>query len=461
MATYTTLQNGSKGDEVKKLQQSLIDAGYNVGSSGADGIYGNNTAAAVKAYQKANGLSVDGIAGNQTLGKLYGGSAATATQATPTYKYDEFKYDPYEKSDVVKQAEAMLQQQASQKPGEYQSTWQAQLNDTLNKILNREEFSYDLNGDALYQQYKDQYTTQGQMAMMDTMGQAAAMTGGYGNSYAQSVGQQAYQGYLQQLNDKVPELYQLALSQYNQEGQNLKDQASLLYNQEQQEYSRYRDDVSDYYTELQRLTERADTLTEREYNEWLDKINLDYGIHSDNQTAGYQAQQDAYDKAMSMLGLGVTPDSNVLATAGISSAEAQAIIKKVNEQAAASGSSGSKSSNNGDDTGNKGGYDTHGYTTEQIKSLQRAAGITVDGIWGKQTEAAYQKGIRPENDKPDASLYKDWDAGDWESYFAQIRQSEGKAAAQEELKYFTDNGLIPQKFVNYGAIGARGGSMGH
>lgn len=432
MATYTTLRNGSKGDEVKKLQQSLIDAGYNVGSSGADGIYGNNTAAAVKAYQKANGLSVDGIAGNQTLGKLYGGSTATATapttttttQPSPTYKYEEFKYDPYEKSDIVKQAEAMLQQQASQKPGEYQSTWQAQLNDTLNKILNREEFSYDLNGDALYQQYKDQYTTQGQMAMMDTMGQAAAMTGGYGNSYAQSVGQQAYQGYLQELNDKVPELYQLALSQYNQEGQNLKDQASLLYNQEQQEYSRYRDDVSDYYTELQRLTERADTLTEREYNEWLDKINLDYGIHSDNQTAGYQAQQDAYDKAMSMLGLGVTPDSKVLATAGISSAEAQAIIKKVNEQAAASGSKGSDNGNNNNNDDD-------------------------------------DKPKEDDTPKPKASDYADWESGDWGSYFSKIRQSEGEAAAEEELRYFTSNGLIPQKYVAIAASATRGGKLGH
>ena len=71
MATYTTLQNGSSGSEVKKLQQALINAGYSVGSTGADGIYGSNTAAAVKAYQKANGLSADGIAGNQTLSNLY------------------------------------------------------------------------------------------------------------------------------------------------------------------------------------------------------------------------------------------------------------------------------------------------------------------------------------------------------------------------------------------------------
>ena len=301
MATYTTLKNGSKGSDVKKLQQALIDAGYSVGKAGADGIYGSATASAVKAYQKANGLSVDGIAGNQTLGKLYGSSAATdgstgnSTETDTSFKYQDFKYDDYTKGDAVKQAEALLQQQIEQKPGEYQSTWQNQLNDTLNKILNREKFSYDINGDALYQQYKDQYTTQGKQAMMDTMGQASAMTGGYGNSYAQTVGQQTYQGYLQQLNDRVPELYQLALNQYNQEGQDLYNQYGLYADRENQDYGRHRDSVTDYYNELQYLTDRSDTLSQREYEQWRDKLNLNYGIHSDKQNIDYQLYRDAVE----------------------------------------------------------------------------------------------------------------------------------------------------------------------
>ena len=301
MATYTTLKNGSKGSDVKKLQEALINAGYSVGKAGADGIYGSATASAVKAYQKANGLSVDGIAGNQTLGKLYGSSTATdgsTDNTTPTdtsFKYQDFKYDDYTKGDAVKQAEALLQQQIAQKPGEYQSSWQTQLNDTLNKILNREKFSYDINGDALYQQYKDQYTTQGKQAMMDTMGQASAMTGGYGNSYAQTVGQQIYQGYLQQLNDRVPELYQLALNQYNQEGQDLYNQYGLYADRENQDYGRHRDSVTDYYNELQYLTDRSDTLSQREYEQWRDKLNLNYGIHSDKQNIDYQLYRDAVE----------------------------------------------------------------------------------------------------------------------------------------------------------------------
>lgn len=93
--------------------------------------------------------------------------------------------------------------------------------EALQAYLNREDFQYDLNGDALYRQYKDRYMEMGKTAMQDTMGQAAALTGGYGSSYAQSVGHQAYNSYLQQLGDVVPELYQLAYDRYRDKGDRL------------------------------------------------------------------------------------------------------------------------------------------------------------------------------------------------------------------------------------------------
>lgn len=93
--------------------------------------------------------------------------------------------------------------------------------EALEAYMDREDFQYDLNGDALYQQYKDRYLNLGKQAMADTMGQAAALTGGYGSSYAQSVGQQAYHGYLQKLGDVVPELYKLAYDRYQDKGNDL------------------------------------------------------------------------------------------------------------------------------------------------------------------------------------------------------------------------------------------------
>lgn len=292
MAQYNQVSYGSKDkNTVTELQKMLNQNGdYNLAE---DGIFGSNTLDAVKKYQQANGLTVDGIVGQNTWAALT--KNATGSSATEDTKTG-FQYDPYQKSDAVTQAEALLQQHMAGKPGEYQSTWQEQLNDIIQQIQNREKFSYDLNGDALYQQYKDQYMQQGKMAMMDTMGQAQAMTGGYGNSYAQTAGQQAYQGQLQQLNDVIPELYQLALSQHKQEEQALYDQASLLAGMEEQDYGRYRDQVSDYNTELSRLTEDARYKAEQEYSKWADKLNLDYGMYRD--TIADQQWQATFDEGV-------------------------------------------------------------------------------------------------------------------------------------------------------------------
>ena len=177
----------------------------------------------------------------------------------------------YVESDSVKQWRQKMEDLIAQKPADYASKWQPQIDDTVNNILNRKDFQYDVNGDALYQQYKDRYTTLGQKAMMDTMGQAAKLTGGYGNSNAQMVGQQAYQNYLQGLTDKIPELYSLAYDRYNQQGQNMYNQYNLLNQQEQNDYNKWLQNYNLWSTERDYNTGRYDT--ERGY---------DYGVYRDS-----------------------------------------------------------------------------------------------------------------------------------------------------------------------------------
>lgn len=216
-------------------------------------------------------------------------------QQLQAQKPADFTYQNYTPSATVQQAQTLVQQQLSAKPGAFNSAWQNDINKTVEQILNRDKFSYDLNEDALYQQYAQQYALLGQQAMMDTMGQAAAMTGGYGNSYAQSAGQQAYQGYLQQLNDRVPELYQLALNRYTQEGQDLMNRYGLLSEQEAQAYSRYQDNLKAYYDELDRLTEAARYESETDYGRFMDQYNMAYGQHRD-QVADWQQSLDRADQ---------------------------------------------------------------------------------------------------------------------------------------------------------------------
>jgi hypothetical protein len=177
---------------------------------------------------------------------------------------------------------------------------QEPLNEIMDKILNKEKFSYDLNGDALYQQYKDKYLQQGKMAREDAIGKASTMTGGYGNSYAQSVGQQAYQAQLDNLNDIVPELHQMAYDKYNQEGQDLYNQFSMLGSQEERDYGRYRDSVTDWQTERNYLAGRYDSERDFDYSKYNNERNFAYGQYSDDRNFAYGKYADdrtlAYDQ---------------------------------------------------------------------------------------------------------------------------------------------------------------------
>lgn len=92
-----------------------------------------------------------------------------------------------------------------------------QYNQALRDITNRKPFQYDLSNDQLFQQAKEQYQAMGKTAMQDTMGQASAMTGGYGNSYAVTASNQAYQAYLKDLNNSIGDYYSMALGAYNNE----------------------------------------------------------------------------------------------------------------------------------------------------------------------------------------------------------------------------------------------------
>ncbi len=80
--SLSTLRQGDTGNEVKALQQRLIQLNYLSGN--ADGNFGNGTQTALVAFQKANGLTSDGVAGPSTLSKLYSAAATPAPAVTAT-----------------------------------------------------------------------------------------------------------------------------------------------------------------------------------------------------------------------------------------------------------------------------------------------------------------------------------------------------------------------------------------
>ncbi len=286
MATYKNLRRGSNGDDVIKLQENLINAGYDVGSSGADGSYGKNTEAAVTKYQQDNGLKVDGIAGSETLGKLYGGGDTSTNTGNANNTAENVPdYSAGEDLDVNAMYEetinALLAEPLAMPT--FESAYDEDIQKFYNQIVGREDFSYNVNEDALYKQIEEQYLKNGRTAMDDTIAKASAMTGGYGNSYAQSAGQQAYYNYLSELQDVIPELEQRAYERYADEGDELFNLLSASKTMRDSDYEEYQDELNKYYTDLGLLADYENQQYTREWNE---------------NEREYSREQDAIDNAI-------------------------------------------------------------------------------------------------------------------------------------------------------------------
>ena len=276
-----------------------------------------------------------------------------------------FSYKDYQESDRVKKLAERLAQLESQKPGDWTGgQYGQQMQEALDAIRKRKKFSYDLNGDALYQQYKDKYVQQGKQAMQDTMGQAAALTGGYGSTYGQAVGQQQYDAYLQNLNDVVPELYQLALSRYQMEGDDLRTQYSLLADQYQQEYGQYRDKVGDWQTERNFLSGRYDSERNLDYGMWGDARDFAYtdyrnGIADEQWRRQYEESVRQFNEQMAL------------------SREQFAWQQAQAQAAAAAKSSGGGSSSGGKSSGKQ--QDAEKYTSSTALRLASASSASTQG----------------------------------------------------------------------------------
>ncbi len=191
------------------------------------------------------------------------------------------------------------------KPGEYAGTWADVLNQKVTNYINQDPYSYKSQNDASYQAAKDQYTKTGQQAMKDTMAQASALTGGYGNTYAQSVGQQQYNAQMDNLSQKAIEYEQQAYNRYVSDREQQLNTINALQNLDNTEYSRNRDAINDYNTFLNYLQNKYTTLKSvdddtfsREYNVWQQQLGAqgtllstaqnNYQYENTNDTNNYQ-----------------------------------------------------------------------------------------------------------------------------------------------------------------------------
>lgn len=160
---------------------------------------------------------------------------------------DQSVYDglgeKFEPSESFKNAWAMIEkQQAEMASGK--TAWTDQFNSYLNDYLNREKFEYDVDNDQLFQQALASAMNSGKTAMQDTIGQASSLTGGYGSTYATTAGNQAYNAFIEDAYNNLPEYYQMALEAYQAEGQEMANKVSMLAQADANEWQKMGDMLS-------------------------------------------------------------------------------------------------------------------------------------------------------------------------------------------------------------------------
>lgn len=155
-------------------------------------------------------------------------------------------------SDADSKVEATLPSFSNAETPQYNSQYQAMIDNLLNDIINADKFSYDAANDDLFKYYAKEYQKAGDLAARDSMGRAMAASGGFGNTYAQTVAQQVQNGYNSQLTDMIPEFEQNAYSRYVDELSRQQNNLGLLMDAEKNDYNRYLDALSqqNYLNEL-------------------------------------------------------------------------------------------------------------------------------------------------------------------------------------------------------------------
>lgn len=219
---------------------------------------------------------------------------------------DEIESMKYSPSQTVRDYQSKLKETENAKPGPYQSAWTDKINSLLDSILNEKEFSYtgkDLMSDDMYKMYSEMYEENARKAMQDAQGEAAGMTGGYGSTYSQAAGQQAYDDKMSAMNEIAMDLADKAYTRYLNDRANRYQQLGAVTDRDDTDYSRYRDEVGDWQTDRNYYAGRYDSEYNRDYGQFRDAVSDKqylanyyqqlYGLESGNELDTWKANEAA------------------------------------------------------------------------------------------------------------------------------------------------------------------------
>ena len=266
----------------------------------------------------------------------------------------------------------------------YENTFAQQQKDLLDRILNREDFSWSKETDPQWSSYKKSYLREGDRATANALAQVSAASGGRPSSYAVNAATQAEDYYATKLNDVIPTLYQQAYERYLDEyNMKLKD-LNTVNQQEQLDYAKYLDRLGQFNTDrgfaYQNYADDYDRLRSQ-LADVQGQDQIDYARYLDEASRQQTAQDSIRSQVDAILAAGGSPSANLVSESGYSSEYVKALEDAYRKQEAekAAKKSGSGGGGTMSLTTAK-AMAKEGQFTDTVLNTLRKAGFTDDYI---------------------------------------------------------------------------------
>lgn len=266
----------------------------------------------------------------------------------------------------------------------YENTFAQQQKDLLDRILNREDFSWSKETDPQWSSYKKSYLREGDRATANALAKASAASGGRPSSYAVNAATQAGDYYATKLNDVIPTLYQQAYERYLDEyNMKLKD-LNAVNQQEQLDYAKYLDRLGQFNTDrgfaYQNYADDYDRLRSQ-LADVQGQDQIDYARYLDETSRQQTAQDSIRSQVDAILAAGGSPSANLVSESGYSSEYVKALEDAYRKQEAekAAKKSGSGGGGTMSLTTAK-AMAKEGQFTDTVLNTLRKAGFTDDYI---------------------------------------------------------------------------------
>ena len=266
----------------------------------------------------------------------------------------------------------------------HENAFAQQQKDLLDRILNREDFSWSKETDPQWSSYKKSYLREGDRATANALAQASAASGGRPSSYAVNAATQAGDYYATKLNDVIPTLYQQAYERYLDEyNMKLKD-LNAVNQQEQLDYAKYLDRLGQFNTDrgfaYQNYADDYDRLRSQ-LADVQGQDQIDYARYLDEASRQQTAQDSIRSQVDAILAAGGSPSANLVSESGYSSEYVKALEDAYRKQEAekAAKKSGSGGGGTMSLTTAK-AMAKEGQFTDTVLNTLRKAGFTDDYI---------------------------------------------------------------------------------